>query len=270
MRHATVEDWAREYVLTESLAFKIAPPPPPERWQAPPNALRLRTPGRPRELLPTRRSPRRPRSGALVAPEARGRLLHTFWHHELQAAELMAWALLAFAGAEPAFRKGLLRVCLDEIRHMRLYEAHILELGACIGAYPVRDWFWERVPTCESKLAFVALMGMGFEAANLEHAPRFAEQFRAAGDEAGAVLQERIAREEIFHVEFAVHWFSRWTGGCDFDAWRSCLPPPLSPLTLRGQNLRRAARLQAGMPERFVDALAAWSPDVVDCSGGLG
>ena len=53
--------------------------------------------------------------------------------HELQAAELMAWALLAFTDAPHEFRSGLLRIAGDEIRHMRLYREQIERLGHAVG-----------------------------------------------------------------------------------------------------------------------------------------
>lgn len=208
-----------------------------------------------------RRVRRTPRDEALRDPHFRARTLHAFFHHELMAAELMCWAILAFCDAELEFRKGLLGICLDEIRHMNLYRAHIEALGSKVGDFGVRDWFWKRIPTCTSKLSFVAVMGMGFEAANLEHAGGFAERFRRAGDEAGAELQERIAAEEIGHVRFATKWFERWTGGCDFDTWAAKLPPPLSPWVLHGEPVAREARLRAGMPEEFVAALQAYVPE---------
>jgi uncharacterized ferritin-like protein (DUF455 family) len=257
---SSVEEWARVYVLETRLDRKIAPAPPPDTWQRSPLPLRLQAPGRPIELCLVRRAPRSPKPAALVEPRQRARLLHTFWHHELQAAELMCWALLAFADAEPDFRRGLLRVCSDEIGHMRLYQRHIEHLGHRIGDFEVRDWFWERVPTARTKLSFVALMGMGLEAANLEHAPQFADWFRAAGDTLGAEIQARIAADELAHVRFATHWFRRWTGGCRFEDWTLNLPRPLSPLLLRGRVIAREARLAAGMPEEFVSALAAWAP----------
>jgi uncharacterized ferritin-like protein (DUF455 family) len=212
-------------------------------------------------LTVVRRGSGTPKPESLIEARFRAKLIHTFWHHELQAAELMCWALLAFSSAEPAFRRGLLRIAEDEIRHMHLYEQHLHLLGYAVGDFPVRDWFWERVPSCESALSFVALMGMGLEAANLEHAPKFAAQFRAAGDEVGAALQERVAREEEAHVRFGTRWFSRWTNGCTFDTWRAQLPEPLSPLILRGHPLAVAARVAAGMPAQFVDALAKWRPE---------
>jgi uncharacterized ferritin-like protein (DUF455 family) len=188
-------------------------------------------------------------------------LLHKFWHHELQAAELMCWALLRFADAEPEFRAGLVKLCQDEIRHMRLYQQHIEALGFQIGAFPVRDWFWERVPTCANKVQFVALLGMGLEAANLEHAPRFATWFERVGDIEGARVQEQVGREEVAHVRFATRWFRRWTGREDFESWSAALPKPLTPLLMRGKPLNRDARRKAEMSEAFIDDLNAWRPE---------
>lgn len=255
----TVEEWARAYVESTSLAHKCTPPPAPLRWVEAPSPCDPR-PGRPPELRVSLAKPRSVKLGALRAPEARARLLHKFWHHELQAAELMCWALLRFPDTEPEFRRGLVRICRDEIRHMGLYQRHIEALGYRVGAFPVRDWFWERVPTCETPVQFVALLGMGFEAANLEHTPRFATWFRAVGDEAGAVLQERVGREEVGHVRFATRWFRRWTNGGDFDTWCASLPPPLTPLLLRGKTIQRERRLLAGMDAAFIDRLEAWRP----------
>jgi uncharacterized ferritin-like protein (DUF455 family) len=257
----TVEHWAVGYITTTSLIHKQGPPPPPDHWARAPRAQRIAAPGRPGELRLKQKGARTPKPEGLADPRCRARLLHTFWHHELQAAELMCWALLAFADAPIDFRRGLLAICLDEIRHMQMYRAHMERLGHQIGDFPVRDWFWERVPACETPVQFVALMGMGFEAANLEHAPHFAEQFRNVGDEAGASIQQRVAFEERAHVGFAVRWFKRWTGGCRFDDWQATLPAPLSPLVLRGAQLDVAARVAAGFPREFVDGLNRYVPE---------
>ncbi|HET9953058.1 MAG TPA: DUF455 family protein [Polyangiaceae bacterium] len=255
-----VEDWAREYIRSTSLSYKIAPPPPPKLHREPGTPERWDAPGRPRELILMAPGERQPRGGTLLEPERRARLFHSFWHHELQAAELMCWAMLAFADAEPSFRKGLLGICLDEIRHMAMYQAHIEALGYSIGAFPVRDWFWRRVPSCKVKQSYVALMGMGLEAANLDHAPSFAKAFRDAGDEEGARIQERVGKEELAHVSFATRWFKTWTGGCDFTTWSELLPPPLSPWLMRADPMATEAREQAGMTPAFLGELAAYIP----------
>jgi uncharacterized ferritin-like protein (DUF455 family) len=169
--------------------------------------------------------------------------------------------VLAFAGAPDEFRAGLVRIAHDEIRHMHLYREHIERLGHRIGDFTVRDWFWERVPTCADPAAFVAVMGLGVESANLEHTAAYAARFREAGDEEGAHVQEIVGREEIAHVRFGATWFARFRGELSFDAWRSALPPPLTPLLMRGRPLHRQARARAGQPESFLDELDAWQPD---------
>ena len=258
---ATVEAWAESYILSTSLALKCAPPAPPETWENPAFSRDVRPVERPAELVLSERASATPRPAALVDARARAQLLHTFWFHELQAAELMCWALLRFNDAEPEFRRGLVRIWRDEVRHMGLYAEHIRALGFTLGAFPVRDWFWQRVPACSTKIMFVALLGMGLEAANLEHAPRFAQWFRAVGDTRGGELQDRVASEEIGHVRFATHWFKCWTGADDFETWIEALPRPLSPLLMRGKSINRAARLAAGMSEAFIDQLAAYQPE---------
>lgn len=255
----TIERWAREYIVTRDLAFKLAPPPPSAIWEDHPVSLRIERPGRPAELVVTERAAKSPGPEALRKAERRAQLVHTFLHHELQAAELMAWALLAFADAPRAFRQGLLRIAGDEIRHMAHYRGYLRAIGHDFGEFPVRDWFWERVPRSPSAMHFVAVMGVGFEGGNLDHTARFAERFRAVGDEDGARLQELICEEEIPHVGFALHWLGRWAGAADFTTWASHLPPPLSPLIMRGSPINAPARRRAGMSEAFLEELRRWS-----------
>jgi len=257
----TIERWAWDYVTTTNLAHKLAPPAPPRSFADRAEPLRLTIPGRPSELRVTARAPKSPGPDAMRAPERRAALVHTFLHHELQAAELMCWAVLAFPGTPEAFRSGLVGIARDEVRHMALYAEHLGALGSRVGAFPVRDWFWERIPLAASPAHFVAAIGMGLEGANLDHAARFAERFRAVGDERGAAIEERIGAEEVPHVRFALTWFERFTGTIDFATWARHLPPPLSPLMMRGNPLDREARLAAGFPPAFVDALQRWRPD---------
>jgi len=195
----TLERWAWDFVRSTSLELKLAPPPPPGHGEAQPPARRLSEPGRPPELCLVARAPK---TRGLSTPKGRARALHTFLHHELQAAEVMAWALLAFPDTPRAFRSGLVRIALDEVRHMGLYAQQLERLGYGVGSFPVRDWFWERIPACTTPVSFVAAMGLGLESANLEHTASFAARFHAAGDEEAAHTQEIVGREEIAHVRF--------------------------------------------------------------------
>jgi uncharacterized ferritin-like protein (DUF455 family) len=258
----SLQRWAYDYVTSEQLARKTAPGPLPDAGSMAADfpSLRIARPGRPAELRVSAQKIKAPRGGALRDPKKRAALLHTFWHHELQAAELMCWAVLAFPDTPLSFKRGLLGICQDEIRHMQLYAAELARLDSGIGAFPVRDWFWARVPAAPSPAAFLAVMGLGFEAGNLDHTSRFAKQFREFGDEQGARVQEQVAHEEIAHVAFAAHWFRHFEGELSFARWCEALPAPLSPMVMRGDPLARDARAAAGLDERFLDALQRWQP----------
>jgi uncharacterized ferritin-like protein (DUF455 family) len=213
---------------------------------------------RPAGLSAARAKAKTPGPEALRAPERRARIAHTFLHHELQAAELMCWAILAFPRSPEKFRLGLAKIACDEVRHMGMYADYLASLGCAFGDFPVRDWFWERVPSAETPAHFVATMGMGFEGGNLDHTVRFAERFRAVGDRNGAKLQETIFEEEIPHVRFGLRWFRSLTGASDFSSWVRYLPAPLSPMVMRGNPLEREGRARAGFSASFIDELDQW------------
>lgn len=258
-----IETWAAAYIRSTILADKLAPAPVPAAFAEGAVSLRIEAPGRPPELVVAARAKKAPKRGAFVDPRRRAEILHRFFHHELQAAELMLWALLAFPDTPAAFRRGLVQIAQDEIRHANLYLARVAELGCAVTDFPVRDWFWQRVPSCRTPSEFVAVMGMGLEAANLDHAERYERIFRDLGDDASADLQARVHHEEIPHVRFAMHWLARFEGQDhepDFDAWSAQLPAPLSPWIMKGEPLARAARKRAGFDDPFLDALAAYRP----------
>src|ERR1700730_3313123 len=140
---STIETWAADFVTSTDLATKLAPGPAPKIWADGPAPLRIALPGRPEQLALRDRARKSPTADALRAPARRAELVHTFLHHELQAAELMAWALLAFPDTPRAFKRGLLGILADEVRHIALYRGHLEELGFAVGAFPVRDWFWD-------------------------------------------------------------------------------------------------------------------------------
>jgi uncharacterized ferritin-like protein (DUF455 family) len=253
--------WAYDYVLSDQLAHKLAPPPLPSARGPAQAALRIAHPARPIALRTTWDKYKAPKSAhALQTPQKRAHLLHTFLHHELQAAELMCWALLAFPGAPDAFARGLLGICHDEIRHMQQYRAAIERLGHAVGDFAVRDWFWERAPRAQNPAQFVALMGLGFEAGNLDHTERFEAMFAAAGDPESAALLRSVGEEEVQHVAFAAHWFREFCGDLDFETWLRALPAPLSPMVMRGRPLARARRMRAGLSASFLAQLEAWQP----------
>ncbi|HKQ68750.1 MAG TPA: DUF455 family protein [Polyangiaceae bacterium] len=254
----TLERWAWDYLDQSELPGKFVLDRPPSRCEEPGVSRRDRRPQRPRSLVIAADRAKTPGPEALRSPAKRARLVHTFLHHELQAAELMCWAILAYPESPALFRRGLAKIARDEVRHMRMYERYLRSLGYAFGDFPVRDWFWDRVPAAPTAAHFVATMGIGFEGGNLDHTARFAERFRSIGDRQGAELQDIVFEEEIPHVRFALRWFRALTGGDSFAAWVAHLPPPLSPMVMRGHPVERSGRARAGLSTPFIEELTQW------------
>ena len=247
----------------DTLAGKLRPPPPELTDEAPGAPLFIRGPVRPPELRhdPVRRVRVPPLSG-MPDPEQRARILHALANHELQAAELFAWALLAFPAMPSDFRRGCLGILAEEQKHCRLYVGRLEALGHRFGSCGVTAHFWRSVEHLRTPLAFVCTLGLTFENANLDFAQEHAAAARAAGDEATARVIDLVHTEETRHVAFAWTWFQRLkeSGEDDWDAYCRSVHRPHGPERARGATYDVDARRAAGLAEAFIRRLAATDP----------
>ncbi|MBI4603582.1 MAG: DUF455 family protein, partial [Planctomycetes bacterium] len=124
-----VRDFALSILEATTLEGKLRPAPRALTDREPGLPQRLERPARPPglEIVPSSRA-RVPSIEGMADPAQRGRILHALANHELQAAELFAWALLAFPEAPRELRRGLLRILGDEQRHTRMYAARAEDL----------------------------------------------------------------------------------------------------------------------------------------------
>jgi uncharacterized ferritin-like protein (DUF455 family) len=256
--------FALSLVQADTLEGKLAPPPPGLTDAAPGPALRVEAPGRPENLriVPGGHA-RVPALAGVHDPRQRARVLHALANHELQAAELFAWALLAFPDAPPEFRRGATGVLADEQAHCRMYTARLAAHGAAFGDHPVSGHFWRALRAVGTPLEFVCTMGLTFENANLDFALEHAAALRAAGDEETARVLERVHHDEVAHVGFAWRWLGRFAPpGADlWEVYRAAVRPPHGPSRARGATFDRVARLAAGIDPAFVDRLERTPPD---------
>ncbi len=251
---------ARTVVESEDLAVKLAPPPAELTDESPGPALRLPGPGRPESLRPTT-GVQVPDIQGMPDPAQRPRILHALANHELQAAELFAWALLAFPDAPAEFRRGLLRILEDEQRHTRMYIARTEAAGARFGDYPVNGYFWGKTREIHSPLQFICAMSLTFENANLDHTDEYAEAARRAGDLKTARVIEQVQRDEIEHVRFGWTWLQIFRGEePPWDTFRSNLTWPLRPARARGRVFNRRGREAAGLDDDFIRRLEESTP----------
>lgn len=249
-------------VAGTDLAAKLAPPPRALSDRSPRLGPPPLAPGRPPGLSirPGREVKRLPRLTGMVDPRQRGRILHALANHELQAAELYAWALLAYPDAEPAFRQDLLTILQEEQRHTRMYLSRLASCGLAFGDQPLTGYFWGKTPALlGSPLRFVCAMALTFENANLDHTVALEEAALAAGDEATAAVIRRVRADEVGHVAFGWRWLFRWKdpGTSMWEAYLANVDWPLRPALARGQRFNRADRLAAGLDPAFIDLLEA-------------
>jgi uncharacterized ferritin-like protein (DUF455 family) len=253
-----IRELATSILRSESLEVKLRPPTgpltdefpgPPVRWPAPVRPAHLR-------IAPAREV-KIPSIEGMADPRQRPRILHALANHELQAAELFAWALLAFADAAADFRRGLAEILRDEQRHTRMYIARLEACGGSFGDYPVSGYFWNKVDRLTSPLRFVCAMSLTFENANLDHTVDYAAAARRAGDRKTAAVIERVHRDEIEHVRFGWRWLrllksdeqSMW------EAFRTHLAWPLRPAKAKGRRFYRRGREAADLDADFIRRL---------------
>jgi uncharacterized ferritin-like protein (DUF455 family) len=237
----------------------------PADWtdDAPGPPTRIDRPARSPELtIRSSREVKVPPVEGMADPTQRARILHALANHELQAAELFAWALLAFPDAPPAFRRGLVAILGDEQLHCELYLARLEALGHRFGDHGLTGHFWNKLGAITSPLTFVCTMGLTFENANLDFARAYADAARAAGDDATAAALDRVHADEIRHVRFAWSWLGKLKPA-DQSAWNTYLASvewPLGPGRARGKQFDADARRRAGLDDEFIDQLAAAAP----------
>ncbi len=259
-----LRDFALRTVSSDKLKEKLSPPPSGMTDDDPGPAIRIESPGRPADLkIVSARDGRVPSIGGLHDPKQRQRIIHSFANHELQAAELFAWVLLAFPEAPREFRQGILTILDDEQRHTRMYIARLSEWDLQLGAYPVTGYFWNKVGMITSPLGFVCAMSLTFENANLDHTLEYADAAERVGDQMTARLLRQVHVDEIEHVRFGWTWLNRfkeedasaWEAYCDNVTW------PLRPALARGTTFNPESRVAAGLDGETIQGLEKASRD---------
>ncbi len=255
--------YALDLLEADTLEGKLRPPPEDLSDDEPGPPLRVRGPIRPPKLRwdPAQKV-KVPRLAGMNDPEQRARIIHSLANHELQAAELFAWALLLFPDMPAAFRQGCLGILKEEQAHCRLYIERLRAHERDFGDYGVTAHFWRKCERVTTPLEFVCVMGLTFENANLDFAQEHAVAAREAGDEATAAVLDLVHEEETRHVAFAWRWFQKLKpeGADDWEVYCKVVRAPHGPDRARGATFDEAARRAAGIDDAFIDKLAATTP----------
>ncbi len=265
-----VREFAESLLAAETLDGKLRPPPEDVADDAPGVSRRIDGPARPAGLeIRDGGEVRVPPATAWRDVAQRVRILHALANHELQAAELFAWALLAFPDAPSGMRRGWLRILADEQRHCAMYVARLdahrgqVKRGARFGDFPVSGHFWRKAKDLATPMRFNCAMGLTFENANLDFGGDLVAAARAAKDDASVDVLLAVHADEIRHVRFAWEWLVRTKDPAQsaWDAYVANVAPPHGPRRARGAAFDRASRVAAGFDEDFIARLEATSPE---------
>jgi uncharacterized ferritin-like protein (DUF455 family) len=133
------------------------------------------------------------------------------------------------------------------------------EMGLRFGDLPLYKHFWAYVPYLTSPLKYISLMSLTFEMANLDFAPYYGSLFAQNGDEASSQLMQGIFIDEISHVSFGCRWLKNLKDPAvaNWEAWKACLPPLMTPGRAKGPQFFPEHRRLAGVDEEWIMLLKA-------------
>jgi uncharacterized ferritin-like protein (DUF455 family) len=221
-------------------------------------------PGRSSFLLPSPKQIKFPSPQFLEQEEKRAITLHAFANHELQAIELMAFAILFYPHHTQElihFKKQLYLSLCDEQKHFQLYIQRIQQLGYQFGDFPINDFFLRYLPSMNTPSQFVAMMNLTFEQANLDFAFEYQQHFLKIQDLQSSQILEQVLKDEIVHVKRGAKSLNDWrqisspSETC-WDYYCSQLPPHINPDRAKGKYFQKQYRLQAGLDEHFIEQLS--------------
>jgi uncharacterized ferritin-like protein (DUF455 family) len=208
------------------------------------------------ELLPPNKMPKRGKGGS---ERARIALWHSLAHIEFVAIDLaldMAGRFGEQMGEE--FVSDFLSVAADEAMHYALLDRKLRTLGSHYGALPAHGGLWQAAhATRHDVAARLAIVPMVLEARGLDVTPATLERVKAAGDENGAKILNRILDDEIRHVAYGTKHFVAFAqnrGDQPETLWKSlvrehfrgAVKPPFND----------SARLAAGLSRDFYAEIA--------------
>ncbi len=149
----------------------------------------------------------------LSTDDGRKKFLHGIAHIEYSAVDLALDAAYRFRGKPKAYYHDWLEVAMDEMRHFKMLDKLLHEIGSFYGDLPVHDALFEAAQkTQNSFLERMAIVPRFMEANGLDANPRLIDRLSAFKKEPFIQefikVLEIILKEEVDHVLKGDRWFS--------------------------------------------------------------
>lgn len=142
--------------------------------------------------------------------EGKAILLHTIAHIEYSAVDLALDAALRFQNLPKEYYKDWLEVAEDEIRHFKMIEKILNDIGYKYGDFEVHDNLFEAMKKTPNLLERMAVVPRYLEANGLDQNPKIMKKLKSNPDEINnkiLVALNIILEEEISHVQKGDRWF---------------------------------------------------------------
>jgi uncharacterized ferritin-like protein (DUF455 family) len=149
---------------------------------------------------------------AFDTPEGLATLVHAIAHIEYSAVDLALDAAYRFYDMPLAFKVDWLEVADDEVRHFRMLDEVLRELGYAYGDFPVHMGLFDAAKQTENDvLERMAVIPRFYEATGLDVNPQIVKKLEKAArfEPVRKVLAalDIIYEEEIEHVRKGDKWF---------------------------------------------------------------
>ncbi len=147
--------------------------------------------------------------------EGLGALLHSIAHIEFNAIDLALDAIYRFRDTPIEFKKDWLEVAKDEVRHFKMIEKILKELGYFYGDFPVHQGLFDAmINTKDSLVKRMAVIPRYYEATGLDVNPKIIQKLKSTPKKSDLIYQsidalDIIYKEEISHVQKGDKWF-KW------------------------------------------------------------
>ena len=147
-------------------------------------------------------------------PEGLASLVHSILHIEYSAIDLALDAVYRYPKMEQAYKIDWLEVALDEIRHYKMLEELLIELGFNYGDFSVHSGLFDAlVDTSSNLLDRMAIIPRYYEASGLDVTPQILKKL----DNKRKIPMVKklidilhiIYDEEMVHVQKGDYWFKK-------------------------------------------------------------
>jgi len=139
-------------------------------------------------------------------------LVHSIAHIEFSAIDLALDAVYRYPDMSMSYKRDWLEVANDEIRHFKMLESLLMELGFSYGDFPVHSGLFDAANnTAHNILDRMAIVPRYFEASGLDVSPQIIKKLhnkRKIPSVAKLIeILHLIYEEEIDHVLKGDRWF---------------------------------------------------------------